>query len=64
MQAQRAGVRSGAAVSSVAEDGGYQETLIKLDVGLGLAEEIPVGHRPEIIVPGGRSAGGCDRRRQ
>ena len=40
------------------------DTLVKLDVGLGLAEEVPVGHRPEIIGPGGRSAGGGDWRRQ
>ena len=32
--------------------------LVKLDVGLGLAEEVPVRHRPEIIVPGGRLARG------
>jgi hypothetical protein len=41
-----------------------RDALIKLDVGLGLAEEVPAGHRPEIIVPGGRSAGGGDWRRQ
>ena len=29
------------------------EALIKLDVGLGLAEAVPVRHRPEIIVPTG-----------
>ncbi len=39
------------------------DALIKRDVGLGLAEEVPVGHRPEIIVSGGRSARGGDRRR-
>jgi len=27
------------------------DALIVLEVGLGLAEEVPVGHRPEIIVP-------------
>jgi len=31
--------------------------LIKLDVGLGLGEEIPVRNRTEIIVPTGWSAG-------
>ena len=40
------------------------DALIKLDVGLGLFDAVPVGHRPEIIVPGGRSAREGDWRRQ
>lgn len=36
------------------------DALIKLDVGLGLGEEVPVRHRPEIIVPSGSFAGTCD----
>ena len=39
------------------------DALIKLDVGLALGEDVPVGHRPEIIVPGGWSADRGDRRR-
>jgi len=39
------------------------DALIELEVGLGLAEEVPVRHRPGSILPGGRTAGGRDRRR-
>ena len=35
------------------------DALIELEVGLGLAEEVPVRHRFEITVPGGWSAGGA-----
>ena len=38
------------------------DALIKLDVGLGLAEEVPVRHRLGSILSGGRSAGSGDRR--
>jgi len=37
--------------------------LTKLDVGLGLAEEVPVWHRLGSILPGGRSAGRAGPRR-
>ena len=36
------------------------DTLIELDVGLGLAEEVPVRHRLGSILPGGRPAGGAN----
>jgi hypothetical protein len=39
------------------------DALIKRDAGLGLAEEVPVGHRLGSILPGGRSAGRADPRR-
>ena len=63
LQAQRAGVRSGAAAPSVAEDGGYQETRwSNSKSGSGWAMRSQSRHRLEIIVPAGRSAGGGDRR--
>ena len=39
-----------------------RNALIKLEVGLGLLEEVPVRRRLGRLVPGGRSAGGGDRR--
>jgi len=65
-QAQRAGVRSEAAAPTLCGRAWRlpEEALIKLDVGLGLAEKVPVWHRPEIIVPTGWSAGSGNRRRQ
>jgi len=39
-----------------------RNALIKLEVGLGLLEEVPVRRRLGRLVPAGRSAGGGDRR--